>query len=563
MTAPLSVARLPPRRRRRLGLVVLVVLFALLLLLSNLVPLVAEWLWFQAPGYERVFTTRLVAEALLGVGIGGLVFAFLYVNLRIAQRGLVPNPLVVQFSAGAAAVDVTRLVRRLALPTALVLALLFGVGAAASWLGVLQFLHRTPFGVTDAVFGRDVGYYVFTVPVIAGALGLMTTLTTFALVAAIGLYVLRRDVVVFGRRVTVEPSARLHLAQLIALLFLLAALRVYFVRLPGLLYSTTGPLVGASFSDLHAALTGLRVAGLAAVAGGALVLWGAMSQRLARNALLALGLYFGVSLLGVALYPALVQKVIVAPNELVKETPQLASHITATRQAWGLDSVVTRDLTGEARLTERDIRANRPTIDNVRLWDRDPLLQTFGQLQEIRTYYDFVPVDDDPHWIDGQYRHVLRAPRELNSASLPTRTFINERLTFTHGMGLTLGPVNQVTPEGLPVLFIKDLPPASSVSLRVTRPELYFGELTDSWVFARTHQREFDYPSGDENIFTSYTGTGGVRVGSFPRRPVLATYLRSLKVLLSSDITSDSLASYIRNTRLRARTALPFLLFDD
>src|SRR5881394_4147202 len=562
MTARLSVARLLPRRRRRLSLVVLVVLLALLLLFSNLVPLVAEWLWFQALGYERVFTTRLVAEALLGVGVGGLVFAFLYFNLRIAQRGLVPNPLVVQFSAGAAAVDVTRLVRRLALPTALGMALLFGMGAAGSWLGVLQFLHRTPFGVTDAVFGRDVGYYVFTVPVIAGALGLITTLTTFALMAAIGLYVLRRDVVVFGRRVTVEASARLHLALLIALLFLLAALRVYFVRLPGLLYSTTGPLVGASFADLHAALTGLRIAGLAALAGGALVLWGAKSQRLARNALLALGLYFGVSLLGVALYPAMVQKLIVAPNELVKETPQLASHITATRQAWGLDSVVTRDLTGEARLTEGDIRANRPTIDNVRLWDRDPLLQTFGQLQEIRTYYDFVSVDDDRYVVDGRYRQVMLSPRELNSASLPTRTFINERLTFTHGMGLTLGPVNEVTEEGLPVLFVKNLPPASTVSVAVKRPELYFGELTDTWVFANTGQAEFDYPSGDENIFASYKGNGGVRVGGFLRRLVLSAYFRSLKVLLSSDITSQSRAMYIRNIRQRARTALPFLIFD-
>src|SRR5207249_3495942 len=413
MTAPLSVARLPPRRRRRLGLIVLVVLFALLLVLFNLVPLAAEWLWFQALGYERVFTTRLVAEAVLGVGVGGLVFAFLYVNLRIAQRGLVPNPLVVQVSSGAAAVDVTRLLRRLALPTALGLALLFGLGAAAGWLGVLQFLHRTPFGVTDPVFGRDVGYYVFTVPVIAGAIGLVIAVTTLTLLATIMLYVLRRDIVVFRRQVTVEPSARLHLAVLIALLFVLVALQVYFVRLPGLLYSTTGPLVGASFADLHAQLTGLRLAGLTAVASGALVLWGARGQRLARNT----------------------------------------------------------------------------------------LLQTFGQLQEIRTYYDFVAVDDDRYWIDGQYRQVLLSPRELNSASLPTRTFINERLTFTHGMGLTLGPVNQVTPEGLPVLFIKDLPPASSVSLRVTRPELYFGELTDSWVFARTHQREFDYPSGDQNIF--------------------------------------------------------------
>src|SRR5881296_2540154 len=562
MTAPLSVARLPPRRRRRLGLVVLVVLFALVLLLSNLVPLTAEWLWFQALGYQRVFTTRLVAEAVLGVGVGGIVFAFLYVNLRIAQRGLVPNPLVVQVGSGATAVDVTRLLRRLALPTALGLALLFGMGAAGGWLGVLQFLHRTRFGVTDPVFGRDVGYYVFTLPVIAGAIGLVIAVTTLTLLATIMLYGVRRDIVVFRRQVTVEPSARLHLAVLIALVFALVALRVYFVRLPGLLYSTTGPLAGASYADLHAQLTGLRLAGLAAVAGGALVLSGARSQRLARNTLLALGLYFGVSLLGVALYPTIVQKLVVAPNELVKETPQLVYHLAATRRAWGLDSVVTRDLTGEARLTERDIRANRPTIDNVRLWDRDPLLQTFGQLQEIRTYYDFVSVDDDRYVVDGRYRQVMLSPRELNSASLPPRTYLNGRLTFARGMGLTLGPVNEVTEEGLPVLFIKDLPPASAVSLAVKRPEIYFGELTDTWVFANTGQAEFDYPSGDENIFASYKGNGGVRVGGFLRRLVLSAYFRSLKVLLSSDITSQSRAMYIRNIRQRARTALPFLIFD-
>src|SRR2546425_1093004 len=278
MTPPLSVARLPPRRRRRLGLVVLVLLFAPFLLLSNLVPLAAEWLWFQALGYERVFTTRLVAEAVLGVAVGGLVFAVLFSHPGIAQRGLVPNPLVVQVS-GAAAVDVTRLLRRLALPTALGLALLFGMGAAGGWLGVLQFLHRTPFGATDPVFGREVGYYVFTLPVIAGAIGLVIAVTTLTLLATIVLYVVRRDIVVFRRQVTVEPSARLHLAVLIALLFVLLALRVYFVRLPGLLYSTTGPLVGASYADLHAQLTGLRLARLAALASGAPVLWATRCSR--------------------------------------------------------------------------------------------------------------------------------------------------------------------------------------------------------------------------------------------------------------------------------------------
>ncbi len=563
MTAHPTAFRLKPPRPRRRRLLVLVLAAAFLVLfLPSLVTLAAEWPWFQSLGYERVFATRLVAEGLLGVGAAVVAFAFLYTNLRFAQRGVVPEPVVLRFNEGAAALDVTALLRRLALPLALGVALLFGLGAAGGWLGVLQFLHRTPFGVSDPVFGRDVGYYVFTVPVAAGTLAFLTALTTVALLATIALYVLRRDVVLLPRHVTVEPSARWHVAGLIAFLFLLAALRVYFVRIPGLLYSTTGPLVGASFADLHAGLVGLRLAGLAAVAGGALVLWGTRTHRLAWATLLALGVYLGVSLLSVIVYPKIVQQLVVAPNELVKETPQLAFHIAATRRAWGLDRVVTRDLTGETALTQGDIAANQATILNVRLWDREPLLQTFAQLQEIRTYYDFVSVDDDRYWIDGQYRQVLLSPRELNSGSLPTRTFINERLTFTHGMGLTLGPVNQVTPEGLPVLFIKNLPPVSSVSLRVTRPEIYYGELTDSWVFARTHQREFDSPSGEANIYTTYAGTGGVRVGSWLRRLVLATYFGSLKVLLSSDITNDSRAMYIRNIRDRARTALPFLLFD-
>src|SRR6266487_1231230 len=465
--------RLPGRRRGRLAVWLLVGLSVLFFLISPLIQLLAEWPWFSALGYERVFTTRLIASLSLGIVAGGAAFALLYANLRFAQRGIVPNPVVMQMNAQRPAVDVTRLVRRLALPAALVLALFIALAVSSGWMPVLQFLNQTPFGVTDPVFGRDLGYYVFTLPIVGGVLGLVMFLVVVALLASGALYALRGDVVIYRKTLTIEPSARLHLALLLA--------------------------------------------GLAALVGAALVVAGARSKSLGRNALLAVAIYFGVSLLGVVVYPAVVQRLIVAPNELNKETPQLRYHIDATRRAWGLDRVLVRDLSGEAALTERDIQANRTTIDNVRLWDRDPLLQTFGQLQEIRTYYDFVSVDDDRYMIDGRYRQVMLSPRELNSASLPTRTFINERLTFTHGMGLTLGPVNQVTQEGLPVLFIKDLPPVSSVSLRVTRPEIYYGELTDSWVLARTRQREFDYPSGDENIYGSYGGTGGVRVGSWLR----------------------------------------------
>src|SRR6267142_945512 len=554
--------RLPGRRRGRLALWLLVGLGVLFFLISPLIQLLAEWPWFSALGYERVFATRLIASLLLGVVAGGAAFALLYANLRFAQRGIVPNPVVMLMNAQTPAVDVTRLVRRLALPAALVLALFIALAVSSGWMPVLQFLNQTPFGVTDPVFGRDLGYYVFTLPIVGGVLGLLMFLVVVALLASGALYALRGDVVIYRKSLTIEPSARLHLALLLAVLFVLTALRVYFVRLPGTLFSTNGPLFGASYANLHGTIIGLKLAGLAALVGAALVVAGARSKRLGRNALLAVAIYLGVSFLGVVVYPAVVQRLIVAPNELNKETPQLRYHIDATRRAWGLDRVLVRDLSGEARLTERDIQANRTTIDNVRLWDRDPLLQTFGQLQEIRTYYDFVSVDDDRYIVDGRYRQVMLSPRELNSASLPTRTFINERLTFTHGMGLTLGPVNEVTEEGLPVQFITTMPPASTVSVSVRRPEIYFGELTDTWVFANTGQAEFDYPSGDENIFTSYKGNGGVRVGGFLRRLVLSAYFRSLKVLLSSDITSQSRAMYIRNIRQRARTALPFLIFD-
>src|SRR5712664_3922897 len=316
--------RLPVRRgRRRVVLWLVVGLGLLIFFISPLVGLLAEWPWFSALGYERVFATRLVASFTLGVLAGGVAFAFFYVNLRFAQRGIVPNPVVMRASAQTPAVDVTRLVRRLALPTALAFALFLALAVSTGWMPVLQFLHQTPFGVTDPVFGRDLAYYVFTLPIVTGVLAILTTLVTLSLLACGALYALRGDVVVYRRTVTIEPSARLHLGLLIVAMFVLTALRIYFVRLPGTLYSTTGPLFGASFADLHGRLTGLRIAGVAAILSAILVLAGLRSKRSGRTALLAVGIYFGVSLLGVVVYPATVQKFVVAPHELSKETPEL------------------------------------------------------------------------------------------------------------------------------------------------------------------------------------------------------------------------------------------------
>jgi uncharacterized membrane protein (UPF0182 family) len=287
-----------------------------------------------------------------------------------------------------------------------------------------------------------------------------------------------------------------------------------------------------------------------------------ITKRIVLFTLAAAGAYIVVSFVAGGLFPYAIQRFIVAPTELTREQPQLRNHIAATRAAWGLAGVEMRELTGDAGLSLADIRANSATIQNVRLWDRAPLLQTFGQLQEIRTYYDFISVDDDRYVINGRYRQVLLSPRELNSELLPKATFINQHLTFTHGMGLTLGPVNEVTSEGLPVLYVKNLPPVSTVSLKVSRPQIYFGELTSDHVFVNTRQTEFDYPSADASIYTRYSGTAGVPVGSVLRRALFAVRFGAVNILLSQDIKPDSRVIYNRQIMQRVRTALPFLSFD-
>jgi uncharacterized protein len=276
-----------------------------------------------------------------------------------------------------------------------------------------------------------------------------------------------------------------------------------------------------------------------------------------------LGLYLLVLVAG-WLYPAIVQRFSVGPNELVKETPYIIHNIAATRKAFGLDQVEERELPGETALTAQDIQENQRTINNIRLWDQQPLLDTFSQIQEIRTYYDFQSVDNDRYRINGELQQVMLSARELASASLPNRSWINEQLTFTHGFGLTLGPVNQVTPEGLPVLFVKDIPPVSSApALKVERPEIYFGELSNDRVYVKTKAKEFNYPAGEENVFASFAGEGGVAIGSTWRQLLFAARFGDLKLLLSNDLTPESRVLYHRNIRERLGQLAPFLNFDS
>jgi len=522
----------------------------------------ADYLWFQEVGYSQVFATEVTWRWAMFLLHGGAAFAFMYFNVARARPTSTRE--LGRFSAGfgVSPADVARLLGPLVVSAMMLVALAIALGASARWLSFLMAGRGGNTGITEPLFGNDVSFYLFQLPAISATISTALGVVLITTIVTAALYALKGELRVSRLGGETQPRAAWHVAGLFALYFVLLAAQLWVVTRAELASSTTGPLVGASYTDVHARLPGIMAAAVAALGAAGLALYGARSGQLARFVVGGAVAYAAISMLGRVVIPGTMQRLLVAPNELERETPYLERHIKATRAAWGLENAVTRDLSGDVQLTMTDIRANGPTVGNVRLWERDLLAQTLGQLQEIRTYYDFVSVSDDRYMIDGKYRQVHLAARELNPALLPTRSFINERFAYTHGMGLAMAPVNEVTTEGLPVLFVKDLPPVSTTSLKLTQPAVYFGELTNSYVFVGTKQPEFDFPSGEDNAYTRYSGRAGIPVGSMPRRALFAWQLNSLKILLSSDIGDSARVLMRRNITERAQTALPFLRFD-
>lgn len=557
---------LTPQRRLSLLLIVGAVL---LLGIPMFATAFTDWLWYKEVGFERVFTLRLYAQFLTGSVVFVAGFVVLYANARIALRGLERSAesILVLAEGGVQmrAKFLVRVAQAAALPGTLFFALMLAVGVASRWRTLAQFWYRTPFGDVDPIFGRDIAYYVFTLPAVQVAMDWVWGLVFVSLaIVAVPIYLARGDFGFRLGRLRIEMQAEWHLAILAATWLVLSAVRVWVLGLPGILFGTHGPLQGANWTDLHVRLPGMQVLGVLMLVGAGAMLWGARRGILARVTVIVVIGNVVLSALVNGVVPSIVQRLVVQPNELAKESAQIVHHIAATRRAWGLDSVDRRELDGAQQLTARDIANNRATIDNVRLWDREPLLQTFGQIQSIRTYYDFIAVDDDRYRVNGELRHVLLSARELDPASLPTRTFVNEHLTFTHGMGLTLGPSNEFTPQGLPVLWMQDLPPTSTIAQQATRPQIYFGELERSWVMAPSRQREFDFPSaeGDEAEYSTYAGKAGVPIDTYWRRLAFAVRFGSMNILLSSDLTDSTKIIFNQQVRTRAGLALPFLAFD-
>jgi uncharacterized membrane protein (UPF0182 family) len=540
----------------------ILILFVLLGVAGQALPLYTDYLWFQEVKLVSVFTTILWTKLALGLAAGLLFAALAYVNVYLAARSTQSDVLVElddPFGLPSRLV-IEPLFRRFLLPGALILGFLAGSQAAGQWETFLRFFNAQPFNIQDPLFGRDVGFYVFRLPVLKTLYAWTMTALGLTLLLVVATTVLHRGIQITARGPRVTTHARAHLLALGALILLVKA-GGYYLDTYDLLFSPRGVVFGASYSDINAQLPALRVLTILALVCAAICIW-QIGRHGIRPVFIALAVLLVASVVGLGIYPTLLQRLRVVPNEIAAERPYIEQNIKFTRKAYALDRIQEEEFPARETLTADDLRKNDPTIKNIRLWDHRPLLATYAQLQEIRTYYRFVDVDNDRYMVDGQLRQVMLSARELSYRNLPSRIWINERLTYTHGFGGVLGPVNRITPEGLPEFWIKDIPPASTGPLKVTRPAVYYGEIGNDYVFVKTRAQELDYPAGDKNVYSNYAGAGGVPIRSFLRKLLFALRFGDVKIILSNDIVDESRVMYYREIGERVKTAAPFIQFE-
>lgn len=544
--------------RRSLAAILLAVVAGSMILAS----IYTNWLWFSGLEYQSVFWRVIRARVVSGVLFGALAALVLGVNLVVARR-FTSQALRVHGSpwgADGAPSDAILRSRALYWVVGGVLVLVLARIGSGQWLLWLRYTHSQAFGVADPIFGRDIGFYIFVLPFLRFAASFLLGGVILSAVAVGAAYMVGGGIRL-QERIDVLPQPRAHLLALGGV-FLLVMSWVYRLKIYGLLYSEDWVAFGAGYVDVHVQVwTYWLLVGLYLVAAG--LLFAGIRFRDSR-APLGGGTLVGVAVLMGFVPSAITQTLVVEPSELAREAPYIQHNIDATRRAYGLDRIEEQAFAAAQDLTRADIEANPLTIRNVRVWDERPLVQTYQQVQEIRPYYIFPGVDVDRYTIDGVYRQVMLSAREMATDRLPAqaRSWVNERLQYTHGYGIAMSPVNHVTPDGLPDLMVRDIPPVAAPGLEISRPEIYYGERTYPYVVVNTSTQEFDYPRGDENAFCTYEGTGGVPVGGFLGRLAFALRFTDLNLILSNYITADSRIMFRRQIAARVNALAPFLLFD-
>jgi uncharacterized protein len=546
----------------------------LLAVLLTLVDWTAELLWFRALGYEAVFWRLRFAEVAMFAIAFIPVFVYVLLNLLILARladlqsllrGRGPAGMSQSWFShsrpGMAQSSVHR-VTPLFILGSTATAAIFGFVFASEWDRFLRLVWAQDFGTSDPIYARDIGFYLFVLPflnLVQISLVLLTLSGTVMLgLAYLGTGGLRIDAKTY---VAADPKALRHLIANAVLLLTAWAWGYYLDRF-GLLTRSAGAVFGAGYTDIHVLLVGLWVALGATLALICVLVWVAAANA-PRFAVFGIGGYLIILLAALEVIPWGFQRLIVEPNELELETPFLRHNIALTQAAYGLDKIDVRFHTTETKLDMAQMRENQPTIDNIRIWDHRPLSQTFRQLQQIRTYYAFSDVDVDRYWIDGDYRQVMLAAREL-SADLPSKggTWVNRHLQYTHGYGLAMCLAADKDDQGGPVFIVEDLPPKGPPDLTVSRPEIYYGTEMTSYQLVPTGVKEFDYPAGDQNVYTSYTGHGGVLLDSFWKKALFAWHQFDMNIVLSSYLSPQSRIQLWRTVEQSVSRSAPFLKLD-
>jgi uncharacterized membrane protein (UPF0182 family) len=556
-TAPPPVVE-PPDYRRWLLIGALVVVAVLVLgLLGGGVGFISDLMWYDALGLRAVLTTRLFAQLGLFV-LGTLAFAVpaavsIVVARRIAGRSPVRKLGMIDLSDASAGVGLV------VIGVAALAALVSGASWAASWQTILLFVNGGDFGRTDPNFGRDIGFYVFDIPFWRFVQGWGIT----ALVAIIGLSLATYAAVAMRWQFRLTAPVRAHLSILGAILLVVVAAG-YQLDIFELSYSTrgvAGTIQAATYTDLHAQQPAYVILTVVALVSAAILLANIWFRTL-WLLILSVAAWFVLSIVVGGVYPSLVQRFSVDPNELNVERPYIAQNIAATREAFDLDAIDSQPFTGEQQLTRQIFQQNQPTLDNMRLWDYRPLLVTFGQQQIIRQYYDFLDVDIDRYRIDGQPREIMLSAREIKGPPEGAQNWTNEHLVYTHGYGITAVPVNAVTSEGQPDYLVSGI--NQEPRLPVGQPRIYFGEGTSSYVVTGTRTAELDYPLESQQSEATYSWKGKTGVGlSNPLvRALFALRFGDLNLLISDQLTDASQILFRRSLSDRVKELAPFLSYD-
>ncbi len=561
-----------PNRARWWLLIPLI--FVAAIIANRAVGLYVDYLWFDSLGFAARFWYEWQLEwtlfAVFGIATALILRAgFYWLGRAFKLENLAPRKFVVNENQ---TIDVNP--ARILRPASWIVAALFSFGTAfsfaADWQNWALYLHQPATAAVDPIFGNRLGFYLFTLPIHQALAAWLTTLAVVILMAALiyaGLSVPQKLIETEEKRRFEGFGKTAYAAISVALGFLLLTVAWRFVLARyAYLWTDHSSFSGVTFTEHNYLLPGLLIVAVALVASAALLFVNAFVWRNWRMLLAALAVPAAIYLVAVMLVPSYVQSFVVKPNELGRETAYIEHNIAGTRAGFNLETVESRDYAAETSIASFNLNGNNQNaFSNVRLWDWRALQDTLRQIQEIRTYYDFTDVDVDRYKIGGELRQMMVATRELDVDKLPeqSRNWINERLVYTHGYGVTMNSVSEFTNEGKPRFALSNMPIEANGDIRVTRPEIYFGERTDTDVYVKTNQREFDYPQGENNNYTNYQGDGGFAVGSGLRRFCVAWTLGDLsKLPFSDDVTADSRVLMRRSVAGRIKRIAPFLNFD-